>query len=450
MQVCSPPFSGKTSLIALLTGYLSERANIQVVNISMLGMYDSNPESFCLKNYGCSLSQLFTPEFIGSKQILILIDQARTLYSLGAEHPFWTHVKNALTNSISGFHMILFCTYGQSPLCVPGYSTPVLFPPENSIDITTLRFTPTEYKELVDSYNKTTDGALAPISKEVAAVVHQLTKGHPGLTRLCLVSIAEEFKGKIIEHAAILEFLLRKFKQKCYLTRTVPKDESVEGKEIMKQIIFSHTGQIPFPSDETTLPCVQRLIVCGALAPVLGASYLEFSSPIVQTIFTTSLVSSPSTIVGKIGVEFFLKDCLAHLNPATLKDFFSQGGDKKGFERKWQLEFYRTATGVGPRYRPISFTGHIFNSYGYFDFYVAELQWAIGVSLEEGTEIAQRNKEIISPFIQESKHVILEFRAKEIDEKQMKNGFWYITYNQAFTSVTVKRLGKESLSIKLQ
>jgi hypothetical protein len=296
----------------------------------------------------------------------------------------------------------------------------------------------------------------------VAETIFRATRGHPGLTRLSLIALQDAFmeSSKVGERIAtddMVSFLMSgTFSNICSTTRTVPRGKRPEAQiPLIKQLLYSPMNKIEFPDDEELSKSAQELIASGIFAQIEGGTHLEFSAPLVQSIFISRLLSSQRVLVGKVDFKYFMEDCLARLNPKTLRDSRSIGADKHLLERQWQMEFYRTATAVLPANNNISpDVSRVFNSSGFLDFYVnGELQWAIEL-LREGNK-ADDHANRFEPkglyYIMRKKikqYAILDFRFEDIDKEDMKEHFWYIVYASDFSSVVVKRLNEEDLEIK--
>jgi len=90
---------------------------------------------------------------------IIILDEAQTLYSLTKDHPIWVLVKNAMQDKGGSLYLLFLAAYGERGIyheqrTAAIYPTPVAF--STVFDITTLRYTQGEYKELLSAYNDKT------------------------------------------------------------------------------------------------------------------------------------------------------------------------------------------------------------------------------------------------------------------------------------------------------
>lgn len=431
---------------------------ITPIQVSFLGLLTLDDfDSYCLESTELPWVEWFQPK---EQPTVLLIDEAQMIYPLRIGHPFWPKVKEFMHSKVDANLSILFiATYGERPTMsehLSPMSTPIAFVDAQTLDIGVLRFTRSEYQEFLDSYHTTVAGKLVPITPDVAAVIYEATRGHPGLTRLCVTTIRDKFieqfkstKEKIADDDIISYLMSDTFSTIISDTRAVPTGFLSEAERMLVERVIN-LESISYPTNQTEIHAAQLLIRAGILARV--KTNLEFSAPIIRTIFIQRIHGAPREKITSSDFPTFLVGCIQRLRPDTLKSSLSIGADKALLERQWQMEFYRVATTLLPEKAHISpDVGRVFKSEGFLDFYVnGKLQWAIEL-LREGyksTEHSDRFEKggLYYVMRKKIKHIaIIDFRAKDISKSNMQEHFWYVIYNSAYTHVTIKRLGHEDL-----
>jgi hypothetical protein len=378
-----PPFSGKTSLATLVFERAKRDTRFNhVVKFTML-INDWTVSSTSHAGVSMSLQQLCTTNDWRTSlgNVLIIVDEIQVLYN-ERDSVFWSTIKLIQQRDPNFNTMVVLMLGSYGGESVRGENvTPTQF--DNPRGLELIRFSKSEYEELVQSFNTRVENENFALDSETSEALYNFTMGIPGLTVLAL----QQFESNYLNSNSMstqapkkddfITFLLGSFVKRCVDTRAITKAwvRDPDAISLVNKLLKDESFQPGLGNDDV----VTQLIKEGILARYRNE--VVFSAPIVRCIVSI-LISSQR----RVDVEFweidnfysFLNCCLKSMSHSRLKNTLSAGSSEKIYERLLQMEFYNAAVPfaneLGGMCCPDA--GAIFGSTGYLDFYInSTRQW---------------------------------------------------------------------------
>ncbi|RHZ84668.1 hypothetical protein Glove_78g162 [Diversispora epigaea] len=477
--VRSPPYSGKTSLAQLLENYLVQSQDFleyRVIRISLLwasavGMR-CNWETFGTvweKIIGVSWI-----EWIGQcKSIpsILIMDEIQKIYKYEHEFDesmkntenameFWNTIKANLQES-SNVYIIMFGAYGHGANSA-GLSTPVTIPAENNKSLLDIKFTDDELWNYVKIFcNRHFILLDNNIISKFNKYIQKATAGHAGLVRHILHNTKSAMEWRIRERVLTWKDIFaylnsNRFNLTIDECRASPmvRSFSAEHLQICESVYLN--GKILFRPSNTS---IRQLVKSGVL--VANDGNLYFSAPLIMRSFFQQCYGSHNSteITPSSLYHFIVKTFTAICNGQSgkiLKKILGFGTDGFLLEQTWKKEFYRIGTQMLGMHHFLSCdVGAVFGCYGYMDFYVDELEWAIEL-LIDGKDIAEHSKrfepaEEYKEIVRYANSIaIIDIRSESKKVRKLQKDFIHVSCSENYDAFKIECLGKESLIIKIR
>jgi len=186
------PASGKSSLAALLA--TSALCTHKVTAFSALQAAEKPIESLWEKLTGMSMSDALDPS--AGPDRTYVIDEAQTLYSLGADSPFWRLLKVINSAPESHVKVLLLAVYGlrarRDQLAIP-------LEIAQPWSLSFILLSDAEVDEFFAAFNSTcTLHGCPPIPASMQAAMQRICGRHVGLLRRSVLLFQDHFKGRSV------------------------------------------------------------------------------------------------------------------------------------------------------------------------------------------------------------------------------------------------------------
>ncbi|PRP73436.1 hypothetical protein PROFUN_16676 [Planoprotostelium fungivorum] len=306
-----PPYSGKTSLVSILTMYFKSHN------------YDCDSFSFLAGG------ALWDPSKYPDDSIVIVNEVQKLYHNKG--DPFWEWIKRNKTER--GTHRILlFAAWGGENLRGERFFLQDILMTQN---------------ECNNTYNKFTNWSGAPLTKDAYEFLINTTNRHIGYTRFVLGTIHNRFlhHEKTIGQSQILEIISSPLEAAslAYEVRLPLLEDIQRFYKVLLPVI--RDVSVPYSLEW------KDLIKTGLLSTFInkeGEQICQFSSSFVRSIYI-SLLCKTTTIKWVIWnpsqrrIESLIPEILYHVDIIEIQRRHAEG---KLSEYVWQFEFYRCAHAV--------------------------------------------------------------------------------------------------------
>ncbi len=400
LQLCAPPFSGKTSLATLLHRHLLS-LNEKVYLLKMLETRKPVHEYFSHRVTTWS-------SFLSSREPrYLIIDEGQLTYTLNDE--FWTVVKAVVQGGYHNLYIFIFCAYGGHETTT--LVTPFVFPDSNRIHLSPqhfpdtsrepaislpgLLFTPSELREFVQRHLR------LRFSETAFSYLYALTNGHAGLSDLALHFLELRLPRHCLvqplsdpgEHKDPPESLLTSEYMKLLMSRDFHNFvlSGSRGCPVRSNMTDAELSlcELILQRDGTTVDMVENKFQSDTLASLVKKGYLQVCNR--RASFACPIFARSYLIQSRImeWTDFhvpqhrplfaFLCEAIKRMQPSQFAHTHSHGTNGIPYERLFQMEFYRIARSMLP---PECFVnpdvGYCFFTAGFMDFYVnSGICWGI-------------------------------------------------------------------------
>jgi len=458
IYICSPPFSGKTSLLCLIKYQLEQLGyDIFILSWGNAGGSEEEVDAFWREN------QPKWKEAI-EKECYILVDEGQRALRYPAEHSYWASMKTMThPGKPSSARVIIFATYGLS--VVDGVDvTPIDF--QHRLYYDDVRLTEKEAFEILESYRGTEDGKNIPLPDDMFRLIITALNYHPGLLRVTLIAIRNRFvdsTSKSVHPKKVtideiftylnsndLSTLLFQSRGLSYVqSDTFPQ----EHKNILHEILINESCDV----ENNNHRLLSRGICRSAPSKTHmdGRTGLEFISKYVRECYRRNLYMSMG-FDGELRffkptsptAQDFLFECIHRMEPKRLIDNCTSANSTPT-EYIWQDEFYRTACSILRGKQKISPEfGRLWGIKGRIDFIVnSDLNYGFEL-LRDGKNLTGHTDRTVEghasgyfKLVDEAKLqsiTIVDFRNIRIS--QPKEEVYYVLFADDFTSYTIKKL----------
>lgn len=340
----SPPGSGKTSLAALLVA--NAPAGRVVTAISALCATSVPFEDTWVKSTGMSMEEALDPG--AGTQRTFIIDEAQTLYPLGADSPFWKLTKYINGVPASRVQILLLAVYGLRAR-TDQLATPIEISGDWSLSF--LALSDAETDEFFAAFNTTcTVHSCPPIPIAIRTAMKHLCGHHVGLLRRCELLFQDYFKGKSVLttvdegdfNAGPLVHLgsageLRALPSLLDLSST-------EVDVIMRVASSGPEGLTLTRLEVSTFPA--GLIVAGVvdLETHYAGLVARFSSPAMRAHALRTVFGNrprlPLSSVALASASSLVRAVVVRMMQSELRDSLSKASRGSLLERQYQMSFY--------------------------------------------------------------------------------------------------------------
>eukprot|EP01132_Coremiostelium_polycephalum_P012003 gene12003-14683_t len=243
----SPPFSGKTSICLLLSNHLQKidceivrfKVNLPTTKLDDELLYFNNKWRETTKN---DWEYWLNEETItNNRKRFVIIDEAQIAYKKDYE-PFWNRIKELLNLSDnSNIYIFLVATYGEAET---RRLTPIAFSSTNSLDLSSILLTESEYIELIENFNNNPNNlSKITIQNEALNYLWTITRGHVGIIRLSLHLLdlhASKTKNILESDDIIAYFISVPYIDQISRTRAVPTNSfNPKERNIIERVLTS-------------------------------------------------------------------------------------------------------------------------------------------------------------------------------------------------------------------
>ncbi|GAM27647.1 hypothetical protein SAMD00019534_108230 [Acytostelium subglobosum LB1] len=327
----SPPFSGKTSFCTLLSQYL-QSMSVDVIKYRLrLPPVAMDDEMVFFKQDWEHITkqswEYWLDQGTATRARFIIIDEAQIAYRKDYMS-FWLRIKELMdVKNNALIHILLVATYGDAET---DRATPVEFGVNNSLDLSDLLLTRSEFLELVtnfnDNHNRTSGVTL---NGDALEYLWKITRGHVGIIRLALQlldTFAADKKSPLDSDDIIFYFISLPFNMRIAETRAIPKQQLSDAEtDIVSSILltkgapFKHT----YESTSSQLEALKHLIKIGVLVDITLDRHftkLYFASPIFRGIYFIRCFGAQ--LVGKaslVSLKEYIKTVLERIDHKSIK-----------------------------------------------------------------------------------------------------------------------------------